>query len=559
MASIFDRLASRWYGRNYRKRVRRLIHERAGRKGLVGGRPTRKAGSGTDDLSGVWGLLGRRYAGYDRVYRQLKHMRDFNPDAALAVWNFLLLCNQGAKVEVYAAHLGPEGEKQQDVDGQQIIDELLERSGSEYGGGLLALANVGVLTLITQGAAAIELELSENMREALDVCPVDPRLIDFAKDEDTRKYVPVINRPGKPERLNTNQFRYMPLHPDVGDPRGRSPLVPALETAFFQTEVMRDLKAVVHNQWYPRIEVTVLEEIILENVPAHLKAPGAEERLKTWLDNYLADLQTTFNALHPDDAFIHWDWAKPGYVSGNWSAGSVDAKKLMEVIDTQMVAGLKQLPILLGRNEGSTTTHATVQWQIYAVGIEALRDHVGRLLSWILSVALQVYGRQANAEVSFEKLRKADRKVEAEAEASETRTRILQVQAGWIDNDEAAQKSVGHKAVGVNMIPLAPIKAEPAVKEQMLIGARAAEPQSDLSKGQVPPSHIPEWLWARKRSTRRAYERWAEPSFTEKMNRYLTSEEVTEAKATGGSSGSPCLGTTGPRPRGDGDGPGAQK
>ena len=68
----------------------------------MGGRPTRKAGLGGHDLSGVWGLLGRSYAGYDQVYRQLKHMRDYNPDAALAVWNFLLLCNQGAKVEVYA-------------------------------------------------------------------------------------------------------------------------------------------------------------------------------------------------------------------------------------------------------------------------------------------------------------------------------------------------------------------------------------------------------------------------------------------------------------------------
>ncbi|HUW12407.1 MAG TPA: hypothetical protein VM537_21960, partial [Anaerolineae bacterium] len=525
MASILDRLATRWYSvfahangsRNYRQRVRRILHDRGGRKGLVGGRPTHKAGLGTYDASSVCRLLSRSYAGYDQVYRQLKHMRDYNPDAALAVWNFLLLCNQGAKVEVYAAKLGSEGERQKDVQGQQIIDELLEDAGHEYGAGLLPLANVGVLTLITQGAAAMELELSENLREVLDVCPVDPRLIDFAKDDG--KYVPVINRPGKPERLNTNQFRYMPLHPDVGDPRGRSPLVPALETAFFQTEVMRDLKAVVHNQGYPRIEVTVLEEIILENVPAHLKAPGAEEALKTWLDNYLADLQTTFNGLHPDDAFIHWDWTKPGYVSGNWSAGSVDAKKLMEVIDTQMVAALKQLPILLGRNEGSTTTHATVQWQIYAAGIEALREHVGQLLSWTLSVALQVYGRQAKAEVSFEALRKADRKAEAEAEATETRTRILQVQAGWIDNDEAAQKAVGHKAVGVNMVPLAPVKAEPVSTEKALVaGARAAEQGSDLSAGQIPPSHIPDWLWARTRSTQDAYSRrWAEPGFAEKM------------------------------------------
>lgn len=546
-AGVFNRIANWWYMRGLARRLHAAIRaggvgsSSTGSKGMVAGRPTSAAGL-TSLWSGQYSLLGRTYGSYRDVLETLKHIRDYNPDAALAVWNVLRLANPGHELAVYYSQPGPEGQPVEDVEGKALLEELCDQVGSEYGGGVDTLIDVMNLTLMTQGAIAAEVELSENLREVLDYCPVDPRWIDFATDEETGKMVPVIAAYGAVKRINTNQFRYIPLDPDVDDPHGRSPMWTTLEIIFFQQEVLRDLKAVMHNQGYPRLDVSVLEEIVVQNTPEHLKAPGREDEFRQWVDGFLSDLQTTYNSLNPDDTFIHWDWVKVGYVGATNGVGSIDVARVIQVIDSQMVAALKQLPVLLGRNEGATTTHATVQWQIYVAGIEALQRRTKRMVEWLHNTALQVYGRQSYARIEFDEIRKSDRKTEAEAERIETETAVMQVQAGWIDNDEAAMGMVGHEAVGEMAVPDKPTTKdtkstkeeeegeEPAAEEDEEAGeegTRAAKEPIHGGVAAVPPEGIPDWLWERARATGLAYEQWAKETFDGKLNGYLQMESTT--------------------------------
>lgn len=555
-AGIVNRIANWWQRRGLAQNARRNsgLRERvraaaasSSSKGMVAGRPTAQAGLGSL-WSGQYSLLGRTYGTYRDVLETLKHIRDYNPDAALAVWNVLRLANPGHELRVYYDRPGPEGQPVEDVEGKALLEALCDEVGSEYGGGVDTLIDVMNLTLMTQGAIAAEVELSQNLREVVDYCPVDPRWIDFATDEETGKMVPVIAAYGAVQRINTNQFRYIPLDPDVDDPHGRSPMWTTLEIIFFQQEVLRDLKAVMHNQGYPRIDVQVLEEIVVQNTPEHLKAPGREDEFRSWVDGFLSDLQTTYNSLNPDDTFIHWDWVKLGYVGATNGTGSVDVARVIQVIDTQMVSALKQLPVLLGRNEGSTTTHATVQWQIYVAGIEALQRRTKRMVEWLHNTALQVYGRQSYARVEFNEIRKSDRKAEAEAERIETETAVMQVQAGWIDNDEAAMGMVGHEAVGVMTIPAktaapADVEEEEPAAEDEELEEEAGEEETRAAKEPIrggvaaqAPEGIPDWLWERARATGLAYEQWAKATFDEKMNGYLQGEEPV-AERTAGSNG----------------------
>jgi len=184
------------------------------------------------------------------------------------------------------------------------------------------------------------------------------------------------------------------------------------------------------------------------------------------------------------------------------------------VLDRMIVSGTKQLPVLLGRNEGATTTHATVQWQIYAAGIEALREHAGRMLEWLHNTALRVYGRASHAVVTFEPLRKSDREAEARAAKAETETLVTQVQAGWITNDEAAQKVAKHDAVG----PMTIVARQPQ-------GPTAAplEPRG-VRLALQPPEGVDWWLWDRARQTAQAVDQWAAQSFQKKLSAYLAPE-----------------------------------
>ena len=518
--SLVNRVASWWYGRGLKDRARAAVAASKS-KGMVAGRATRAAGLETQG-TGLWSLVGRSLGNSRDVLQQIRHIRDYNPDAALAVWNTLRLANPGHSVHVYQQRPGPDGEPVVDKEGARIVEDLAARVGSEYGGGLDTLVDVLNLTLMTQGAVAAELELSDNLREVLDYCPVDPRWIEFAVDDETGKVVPVVSSYGQVKRINVNQFRYIPLDPDVDDPHGRSPMWTTLEIIFFQQEVLRDLKAVMHNQGYPRIDVAVLEEIVVQNTPEHLKAPGREDEFRTWVDGFLSDLQTTYNGLHPDDTFIHWDWVKVGYVGATNGTGSVDVARVIQVIDTQMVAALKQLPILLGRNEGATTTHATVQWQIYVAGIEALQRRTKRIVEWLHNTALRVYGRQSYARVEFDEIRKSDRKAEAEAERIETETLVTKVLAGWMDNDEAAVESVGHEAKGAMSLS----KGQAGAGQTPSTG-QAGEPGNKADEARAlgtQPEGVPDYLWDRVRDTGRAYEAWAERTFAEKMSAYLKGE-----------------------------------
>lgn len=386
------------------------------------------------------------------VLETLRIIRDRDPDAAQAVMNYLLLMGQGYRADAVRPQPDAEGQDVPDPRAQAAIRAFDAQVGDEYGGGMDNLVDVLHLTLVTQGAMAAELELADDLRAVVDVHPIDPARITFKRDEQTGRLRRGLMAPRNTDgadadgffELNPRQVRYIPLHPDVDAPYGRSPLLAALTAIFFKIELLEDLKAVVHNQGYPRLDVSVLQAAVIDAMPAAYKAPGREEDAEAFVSGFLTQLQEAYNALKPDDTFIHWDSVTVQSVGG--AGGSIDFRALASVLDTQIVAGLKQLPVLLGRNEGATTTHATVQWRIFALQIEAMQRRTKRLLEWVHTTMLQVAGIQARVTVTFDTQPTSERLVDAQAFATETRTWGALIDRGLATRDEAAQELLGHPA-----------------------------------------------------------------------------------------------------------------
>jgi hypothetical protein len=400
------------------------------------------------------------------VLETLRIVRDRDPDASQAVNNFLLLMGQGYRATVTTGRQDAEGNDVIAEDAQAYLREFDARVGDEYGGGMDALIDVLNLTLVTQGAMAVELQLADDLSEVADVHPIDPALVTFKRDETTgrlrrgvvtRSTVPGADQDGFLE-LNPRQFRYIPLHPDVQSPYGRSPLLAALTAIFFKVQLLDDLRAVIHNQGYPRLDVSIVEEAVLANAPADLKLPGREADLAAFVADFIRQVQDAYAALKPDDTFIHWDSVKIGAV-GPAKEGALDFKAVAQILDTQIVAGLKQLPVLLGRNEGATTTHATVQARLFVLQIEALQRRTKRLLEWVHATALTVAGYQGIVQVEFETQPTNDRLTDAQAFEAETRAWQTAVAEGWASADEAADDLFGHAAVGSPAPPAAPAPA----------------------------------------------------------------------------------------------------
>ncbi|RBN41493.1 hypothetical protein DMN50_09825, partial [Priestia megaterium] len=448
--NIIDRYRS-W---NTKRKTRKYLHNisRAINSCLESGRQTQEKWE--KQFSWYEGIMIQRSEFRNKdVMESLKLIRDLNPTASMAIWNFLRLSNTGHELEC----LKPTGSN--DKQGLDYINNLAKRVGALYGGGTDQLINVLHLTAFTQGAICLEVELNEGLNDVVDFHAVDPTSVDFRKDKETGEIQLVQKQSdGTYKVLNREQVFYQPLDPDIGDPYGRSPILPVLQVVFFQTEVLKDLKAVAHNQGHARFDISIVEESILKNIPPSIASQG-EQAVRQFVGKYIGDIEAAFNKLKPDDNFIHPDSVKVE-MTGGTNGKSMDATALINIINQQLVASLKQLPILLGLNETSTETHGTVQWQIYVAGIESIQRGVKRVIERAYNVALQVQGRQSKARLTFNKLRTTDRFQDAQAEQIETNTWISRVNQGWVDNNEAANEVVGHDAVAE---PQAPVTTSPAI------------------------------------------------------------------------------------------------
>lgn len=420
---------------------------------LVPGRPLAAVGAGRlpPTKTSILQYVGRETAQKRDPIGTLRLIRDYSPDASLAVWNFLRMVNPSLQV---VAKFLPD-QREVDAEGTARLnvcsDGLLGSHGRDYGGGLHQLVNVLTLTLITQGAIAGELELSDDLKDVLDWCPVDPRKISFHQDEKTGHFLPVVNWRGRDYELPEQQFRYIPLDPAIGDPYGRGLLWPTMEAVFFQTEVLRDLKMVAHTAGHPRMHVAILEALAEKHLPAHLRRPGKDEEARSWMNGFLNDIADEYKTLRPDDAFFHWDWAEPEAIDAGRS--SYDLKALVQVVEHQVFSALKQLPVLMGRVEGTGLAHGTIQWEIFAQTVTALRQPVATLASWWATQTLRVWGYPSVGRVTFPTIRTRDRLKEAQSQALETKTAVVHYLMGWASNEELAQKHVGHEPVGEPDIP----------------------------------------------------------------------------------------------------------
>lgn len=390
-----------------------------------------------------WGLyekvLSRKSYSSKEVIDSLRVIRDLNPDASMAIWNLQRLVNSGFEVEA----IRPDGTADDAMT--EKLEELAKRVGPFYGGGMDQLVGVWTLAGYTSGGFAAEVELNEQLNDVADIHVVEATSIDFMRNKENNVVMVQKQSDGSLKVMNPETVFYYPLDPDVGDPYGRSPLLPILQIVFFQVQVLKDLQRVIHHQGYERFDISIVEEAIMNALPDEIKHDP--KKIHEFVQDFVSGIEKSFSEMEPDTDFIHTDSVKV-QTAGGAGGKSMDATRVIEVINQQIVSALKMLPILLGRNEGTTETHGTVQWQIFVAGVKSIQRTIKRLMERSFNVYLQINGFQGRAKVTFNDLPVRNEMQEAQAEQLRTATKVTQVQNGWIDNNEAANEIVGHDAVG---------------------------------------------------------------------------------------------------------------
>lgn len=334
-----------------------------------------------------------------------------HPDVSHAIYTYLRMGDTGLTFTAKKAN------GKEDKSGQKVLDDLktmlntpLPSPGYQHGRAFDKLDTIQRLMVIVRGACAGEVVLNERCNEVIDIVPVDPSLIWFKRDTDTNRLVPwqYIKNPrmrqgetwfGQYKRIDTPTFIYEEFDPMVDDPYGRTPILPVLQVVFFHMQVLQDIKAVVHNQGYPRMDVSMMEEIMLKNMPTQLK--NDPNKQKTWLNDRMTEMQTHFNSLNPDDALFHYDSVKVEYLKGSGTGPMIDVKKLIDIIDTQLATSLKTLLTLLSRHQGSTETYSSVDTKLYIKTVESARSVTKRFWKRAFSLAARVRGTQTNIDADY--------------------------------------------------------------------------------------------------------------------------------------------------------------
>jgi hypothetical protein len=372
----------------------------------------------------------------------LEKLANLSPDVSRAVWDFLRMINPGWTLTA----LQPDKDERHPA-GQAALDAFVAQLSTLYGAFDVVLGRLSMGAFLRGGYFG-ELVLDKAGRKPIDLATPDPITVRWLR----------INDPARGLIWQAGQYQlgnwvvmdrptiiYIPIDPFPGRPEGRALATPALFTALFLLGLLHDLRRVVAQQGYPRIDIAIDFEKLAASMPED--AANDPQKFKEWADGVVADVSRAYSGLQPDDAYIH-----STVIGVNRPVGTVDAESLggidglIKSLERMSVRALKSMPLMMGINDATTETNANRQWEIHVAGIKSIQHLCETMLEVLFGLALQAQGIAARVQFRFAELRAAELLRDAQVQTLNTQVAIAQYAAGWISQDEAAQKTVGHAA-----------------------------------------------------------------------------------------------------------------
>lgn len=370
------------------------------------------------------------------------YMVDLSPEISRGLFDFIRMFNPGWECEVY--RLNPASERI-DRRGQAAADAFLSQLETRYGSVDVVLNRL-ILAGFLRGAFFAELVLDEMGRLPVDLATPDPYSARFRKITDPVRGT--IYQLGQYQRsgwvdIPDLTVQYIPIDPLPNSPYGRSLVGPAVFLAIFLVAMLRDLRRVVQQQGYPRLDLEVDLEQLREAMPADL-ADNPDDFQK-WVDSVIESIGDVYGDLEAEDAYVHTSVVKINRPVGTVDASSLGAVDgLITALERMITRALKTMPLLMGLQDTSGETHANRQWEIHNAGIKALQGLLESLMERLLTVMLQAQGIQARVEFEFELLRNSEELRNEQTKQQKYANIITAFEQGWISQDEAAEEAVGH-------------------------------------------------------------------------------------------------------------------
>lgn len=358
-------------------------------------------------------VLGRQYQEFHNKYLDdlqdwdhqsiLRCIRQISPEASHAITTYLRVIDSGYTIEVRKGN----GEIHDQAQGvltkwvNQIESPRIDRF--EMPKRLRDKNLKWFLDVLIKGAIAGELILDQDLRP-VDIAYVDPWSVEFFWDEENQRYIPRQWQKDGTVALDIPTFFYVPCDPLGNDPYGEEQITSAIRPAIFKMRVMQDLQQAIHTNAWKRLDFKVLEEAILANAPAAIKADAV--KLEEFIQRHLNSIINQYKSLAPDDNLVHTDSVEVKGVEagGGGSRGILDPTPLLAAIDNQIANGLKTFAVLLSKRFGGGTEGFTSSEMIlYVKLIGGFQAYVESMIERAMTMALRFMGVMGNVDITFKK------------------------------------------------------------------------------------------------------------------------------------------------------------
>lgn len=350
------------------------------------------------------------------VYRYLANN---NPDISDGIWTWTRLCRTGYDREITDTS-SPGAARR-----AEALLAALDARVNSGDRGMDGLLDILYGSLFTYGAAAVELVLNRNRDGLWDVVPVDVPSLRFTREGGALQAWQLHQ--GERIKLPMNRLIYIGLDRDGTNPYGRSMLRTLPLAVKIQQRLLADMAKATHNAGWSKLHVQYGDTERLRGEPdeayAQRMAAGVEA------------IKAAVNGIEADQNLVTSQNVKVSVLRGDQQAtGFYENHK---AIEEQIITGMHLMPILLGRNYGTTETYGTAQFEIINRQVDAVNRNVKRLLERLYNFELAFLWGDGRARVHMRKNRTVDLLRDAQARAQEITNAAELLRLGFIDNDRA--------------------------------------------------------------------------------------------------------------------------
>ena len=357
-----------------------------------------------------------------RVYR---YLRDVIPDVSDAVWTWKRLCHTGHEVRLFGRDGGAAS-----AAAHEAVAAFETRINPD-GGGLPGLLDIFYASLFTYGAAAFEVVPGRARSWIHDLAPVDVWTVRFRRVSGRLEAVQVFD--GETIVLPREYFLYVGLDRDGTNPYGRSMLRSLPAAVSIQQQLLADMAKATHNAGWNKLHIRYRPE---ERQPGE-SAEAYQERMR----NNLHALRDRLSGAAIDQNLVTYDNVEVAVLGGHQRNHVFYENH--KAVEEQVITGMHMMPVLMGRNYGSTETYGTAQFEVVNRQVQTVNRHVGAMLTRIFNLELALRGISARAEVSLRGNRTVDILKEATARGREIENVLRLFEAGMIDREHALAQTAG--------------------------------------------------------------------------------------------------------------------